>query len=628
MIESGPTPGGRVRLAVEPDFDLGSLRVRPSTREVVHDGVRLVLQPRVMQVLVVLATSGGRIVPREELTERCWEGRVVSDGALNRVISQIRKLADLDQQRSFALETVSRVGYGLRRPQGDDAPALPVSPAPWPAPRRRTLILGAAALAVAVGAGGAAWIALRRPARLRIAVLPFDTADPALRVLAEGLSEDLITSLLSVPDIDVVARSSTFMLAGARKPEAGRQLGATHVLDGSVEREGDHVRINVHLIDARRQSTIWSQQYDAPLAELFSTQSRIARDATGVLELAVTDGRLSEPHVDPVAYRLFVEGRDHLNKDPREAIPKLVEAVDRAPGFSRGWSMLGAAYVAVQGTIDTAAYTPIARQSARAAAERALALDPKNAQGWTALAAAYDRAGAWSRIEGYALNALRFEPSSAEALYGAGNFYADVGWNDVSIRHLQRARILDPLNPLAPFLLLRILEAAGDESRVDGLLAQAEARWPANRSLWRFSMRRAIWKRRLNQAADLLQRTPTGAEGDAAYFSDLMACRRDPNSPRLATFTTPASGGPIPFTWPIFIFALGMLGQTDACVALIRRIYLSQAGLQQAPTWVLHQSMVRPVWHDAGLREVVERLGLDRFWSARGRGPDQAPAFR
>ncbi len=614
-----------IRLASEVDFQIGGLRVRPSTREVAFQEQRLVLQPRVMQVLVALAQAGGRIVSRDELIERCWGGRVVSESALYRVISQLRKVSEIGEGAAFTLETVSSVGYAVR-PGGDTEPEPPLAlSADRIRASRRGLLIAGGAVGVGAAAAGVVLVANRAPRRLRIAVLPFDTADPELRVLADGLSEDLISSLLTVPGLDVVARSSTFELRGARKPAAEKELAATHVLDGSVQREGDRVRVNVHLIDARKQSTIWSQQYDAPLHDLFETQSRIARDAAGVLELAVTDGRIAEARIDPAAYRLFVEGRDLLNRrtpDAPGAIAKLTEAVDRAPGFSRGWSMLSTAYVAVQGTIDTAPYTPIARPAARSAAQKALELNPRNAQAYAALATATDRANAWARIENLYEKAIRFEPSNVVALYGAGNFYADVGWNDVSIRHLRRAQALDPLNPLATFLLLRILEAAGHDAELDAELRRSAMRWPGYRSLWRFSTRRAIWTMRLDEAGDLLRRAPPGAESDVADFQALIDCRRDPASPALARFTAAAHGGALPVAWPIFVFALGMLGQTAACVALIRRIYLSEVGRQQAPTWVLYQSMVRTVWRDAGLQDVLRQLGLSQFWSARGHGPD------
>lgn len=578
-----------------------------------------------MQVLVVLAAAHRRIVSRDELTARCWRGRAVSEGALNRVISQLRKLPDEHGGGCYRLETVPRVGYGLTLIDVAVAPAGRATPpsSSFSIRSRRALLAASGLVAAGLAFSGFELWRSRPASRTRIAVLPFRAASKDLEISASALREDLVTSLLAIRDLEVVARASTWALQEDPNLQAGRDLGVTHTVEGSVQRDRVRLRINVSLTDLRRQSVIWSDQYESSDGDLFSLQAQAAKDVQGVLQMALTDGRIVQGRIDPSAYRLYAEGRALLSGgDAGGAVAKLKEATQRAPTFSRAWSLLGAAYVAQQGSIDTAAYTPLPRSFAKAAAAQAIALDPNNAEALSTLAQASDRPGAWDRIERLHRKAMDFEPSNVAVLYGAAGFYADVGWNDRAVEFLRRAQTLDALSPTPTFLLLRVLDATGNDREIDTLLSRAPPAWRANRSLWRFATRRAVWRRRYDEAERLIGAAPRQAASDAAYFSDLLACRRDPASPRLTTFTGPAYGGPLPETWPIIIFALGMLGQTDACIAFIRRVYESQAGREQAPTWVLHQQMVRATWTRPELETVFRELGLVAYWAARGRGPD------
>jgi TolB-like protein/DNA-binding winged helix-turn-helix (wHTH) protein/cytochrome c-type biogenesis protein CcmH/NrfG len=613
-----------IRLAREPDFRIGTIEVRPSTREFCIGDERSILEPRVMQVLTLLAAAQGRIVSRDELVSRCWAGRAVSEDAINRAISRVRKLSELDGGQSFQLETVPRVGYGLRRTARSEEPTAAAETSAEsianPGRRRLLILLGASGLVIA--GGGAAWMLNSTRARPRIAVLPLDADTASQRVIADGLVDDLISALMTIPELDVVARSSSFALRG-RKGDASRLLGAHYLIDGAVRQSGTSGNAVIDLVDAGRQSTLWSQQYPLAFNDLSLLRARVVRDATAVLNLSVSDPDL-ERRVDEVAYRQFFAGRSLLMQDtpdPTGAITILKQVVERAPNFSRGWSTLSNAYVAVQGPIDEAAHTPFARGAARDAARRALAINGRNAEAVAMLAAATDRTGGWAAIEKLYQHALALETSNVDALYGAGAFYADVGWNDRSIKLLRRAWELDPLNTDAAFLLLRVLEADRRDDEVESLLQEVRHRWTNDRSLWRFATRRTIWERNFREAESLIRQAPADSGSDAHYFTDLLACMRDPNSPRIATFLAPATSGSFSMPWPIAVFSLAMIGKTGPCLDLIKHIFLSAAGRQQAPTWVLLQAMMRPLWREPGLHVVLDQLGLASYWRDRGLDP-------
>jgi DNA-binding winged helix-turn-helix (wHTH) protein/tetratricopeptide (TPR) repeat protein len=146
---------GRVVLAHEPPFTVGTVRVHPATRQVEHLGRKDTLEPRVMQALVALFRAQGEIVTRDELIERCWEGRIVTDDAINRVLSRIRHVASGIGEGSFAVETIARVGYRITQA---DPPRTQIKRPPEAKVDRRGLLAGATAAATVAAAGGLLWL--------------------------------------------------------------------------------------------------------------------------------------------------------------------------------------------------------------------------------------------------------------------------------------------------------------------------------------------------------------------------------------------------------------------------------------------------------------------------------------
>lgn len=626
-----------IALAEEAVFTLGAFEVTPSLREIRCIDERVVVEPRVMQVLTLLAKARGRTVSRDELIDRCWGGRAVGEDALNRAISRVRKLASLDGEQSFTLETIPRVGYLLRDMPRVGSPAeeatsdSPAGTQPSARtdievdsitavtrPDRRALLIALGVAGVAACGVGVAWLASPGLTRPRIAVLPFDTDQADQRVIADGLGDALIAALMTVTEIDVVARSSSFALRGARKADAAKLLGATHLIDGSVSRMGGIETATLDLIDAVAQTTLWSRQYPVTSATLSLLRTRVMRDTTTMMRQSAT----GHP-IDPMSYRLMLQGRGLLIQDPPrpgDAIPILKRSLARVSDYAPGWTTLGNAYLMTQTKLDPDARRLEARASARDAAGRALRVDPDNAAASSLLAAATDRSGQWQTIERLLDRALQLEPSDSDTLYRAGIFFADVGWNNRAIELLQRAWDLDPLNADAAFLLLRVLQASGRGEDVEGFLSKVRGQWRDDLGIWRFAICRAVSLHHLDEARGLLAAAPVQAGTNVGYFADLLACMVDPHSPRLATFLAPLTG-PLPPFWPISIFALAMIGDREACLSLIRRVFLSPAGRAQAPTWVLLQTMVRPLWNEPALRDVFREIGLFDFWRTRGGNP-------
>ncbi len=235
-----------IDLAHEPPFEIGALTVRPATRTVARNGIETVVEPRVMQVLVALAQARGAVLSRDDLVERCWNGRIVGDDAINRVLSRLRRLSD-ETEHAFAIETITRVGYRLVQPVPDAPHADPPAPSdvsPTPAPtigRRGVLALGGGA-AAALLAGGGIWIASRNPS------LP----PAAVAAMARG---EIATSQ-TVPEQNAVAvaafRSATELAPNAAEPWGRLALAYRQLLAINGARDP----VEASLIERRGQAAI------------------------------------------------------------------------------------------------------------------------------------------------------------------------------------------------------------------------------------------------------------------------------------------------------------------------------------------------------------------------------------
>lgn len=301
-----------MQLAHEPDFRLGTLEVRPSTRKVVWPEGREVLQPRVMQVLVSLARARGAVVSRDDLIDACWEGRVVGDDAITLVMMKLRKLAARSGD-AFIIETIPRVGYRLAgaEPVGIDA-------APPPAPAQATTA----------------------QARPRLAVLEFThpPGDDEQGWFAEALADELTAGLSKSPLLAVMPRQALLQseVAGGAPSAICARLGVDYVLDGKVRSLGGTVRVSVNLIQGSDETSAWSGRYDRPTADLFSLMNEITTAIIGTVEPAVLEReelRAAEaPEHSLQFWRLFVRGRRHFWRstvdDVREAERLLEQALE------------------------------------------------------------------------------------------------------------------------------------------------------------------------------------------------------------------------------------------------------------------------------------------------------------
>jgi len=332
------------------------------------------------------------------------------------------------------------------------------------ASRPRRPVARAVAIALAVlllGLGGFAalrWAKAPRAAPpASTAVLPFVDLSPGKdqEYFSDGLTDELITTLSEVPGLRVPARTSSFQFKGQNPDvhEVGRKLGVGSVLEGSVRKSGNRLRVSVQLISVKDGYQLWAQSYDRDLADVFAVQEEVARSIVSALRVRLTPNKDSalaaRPTADLQAYDLYLKGRYAWNQRTGpsllEAVRYLTDAVARDPSFARAWAALADAYLLVV-PYSGSGSVPEAWEKAQAAAQKALALDSTSAEAYAALGYgntiyAWD----WAAAEANFKRAIAADSNYANGHHWYGDFLAGRGRLEESLEEMSRAHRLDPL---------------------------------------------------------------------------------------------------------------------------------------------------------------------------------------
>jgi len=445
MADNDPISGTRIDLADEAEFDLGRARVQPASRGVTVDGERRELQPRVMQVLIALAKANGGVVSRDRLIEQCWDGRIVGDDALNRCVQSLRNLAREFTPEPFAIETVPRVGHRLVVPEDGQATA---QPSKW---TLRTWVATAAALGLLLLAAAGLFVWQQRsiasePAS--IAVLPFrnlGTGDP---YFAEGIGEEILGQLAKEPQFRVAGSSSSSQFGeNPNLNEVARRLDVDYVLEGSVRRQGDRVRVDAGLVRSSDGIRLWSDSYDGKLDDIFAIQRQIGTAIAGALQRRlVRVPALSGPLVTKgEAYTLYLTARSLIRTRNRRvgltAVDLLRDVIRIDPGYAPAWASLADA-TQMQGALADHETFIAALRKANGYARHAVALAPDLAEAHRALG--YTHAYGDPAGVAHLRRAAALEPNNAENLISLAAALKASGKFDREIAAYRRANQLDP----------------------------------------------------------------------------------------------------------------------------------------------------------------------------------------
>ena len=318
---------------------------------------------------------------------------------------------------------------------------------------------GAVAALVLVAIAAAWW--WTRPSRtaLTIAVLPLENqGGPANEYFADGLTDDIIRNLSIIEGVTVPSRTSSFAIRGKglSAAEAGRQLGADYLVEGSVLHAGDQLRITVALVRARDDHRLWSDRFDRTLTDVFAIQDEISRGIVNTLRLNLSPGRRRyETNLE--AYDLYLRGRHLMASFPAPAgrpialpaVQYFEQAIGKDGNYAIAYAGMADALILVERNIGTASnFGETILSRSRAAAERAVELDPMLSEGHSAVASIRAREYAWQEAERGFRRAIELNPNNALAHLELGASVLTVqGRFDEGLREVRRALALDPLSP-------------------------------------------------------------------------------------------------------------------------------------------------------------------------------------
>lgn len=449
-----------------PSLRFGPFELNAAAGELRKDGILIKLQPQPLRVLLLLAERAGTVVTREEIQRCLWSEATFVDfeHGINFSINQIRGALADNAERPRYIETLPRRGYRfiatVERLQESAKPKPRVEAAgarTW----RSALVAGLLAILLVVSY--LAWHRIHPPAlaplgRIMLAVLPFQnlTGDPEQEYITDGVTEEMITQLgrLQPERLGVIARTSVmgYKHGGERMDQIGRELGVQYILEGSVRRDGNRMRITAQLIQVKDQSHLWAREYDHSWKDLFALQDDVAAGVAQEIQsrLALEPrNRAGRNHpVTPEAYDAYLMGRYSLNGRTaaglRNAETYFHAAIAADPNYALAYTGLAESYLLM--AANGSSLQAVSLQ-ARTAAKKALTIDPTLGEPHAILALiAQNHDWNWEESEREFKLAMALDPNDATPPHWYSGGLAVRGRFEECFRENAIARQLDPLS--------------------------------------------------------------------------------------------------------------------------------------------------------------------------------------
>jgi len=454
-------------------FDAFELDLR--TGELRKHGVKLRLQGQPLQVLAILMQSAGDLVTREELKSQLWPADtfVDFDHSLHNAVGRIREVLSDSAEKPKYIETLPRRGYRFiaaveevqspRISSKDDKEAnepasSEVLAAATQTKRRSALAFTLCALGAIAIAAWVAWphVNARAVPQIRsIAVLPMGnfSGEPAQEYFADGMTEELITELSRIQPLKVISRTSVMEYKGTKKhlPQIARELGVDGIVEGSVRREGDQVRITVQLLDGPNDRHLWSEDYQRELRGILTMQREIAQAIAQQIRVQLTPQlqvRFGSPRpVNPEAYDAYLRGRFYLTTqfskpEPLNAARNYFEeSIRKDAGFAPAYAGLANSYI----FLGIFRHLPpdLANSSAKDLLRKARELDDNVSDTHTALGLLSWREWDWPTAEREIKYAVALSPSDGCARATYSNYLAWTGHRAEALAQITTSREVD-----------------------------------------------------------------------------------------------------------------------------------------------------------------------------------------
>jgi TolB-like protein/DNA-binding winged helix-turn-helix (wHTH) protein/Flp pilus assembly protein TadD len=456
-----------------PIYRFGPYELRPLTQEFYKEGTKLRLRPQPFQVLRLLVERAGDLVPREELCELLWSAETFVDfeHGLNTSIKELRGVLGDSAEIPRYIETLPRSGYRfIAHVEGVEPPRISagngnkarVAVAVAPPTKRRAALVVILCSCIAIGL--AAWLAWQHsyaksavPSIRSIAVLPMQnlSGDAAQEYFADGMTEELITDLAKVSALRVISRTSVMRYKGTKKglPEIARELNVDGIVEGSVMRSGNRVRITAQLLHAPTDKHLWAEEYERDLGDVLRLQSEVAQAIARQVRAQLTPQQQavfrSARLVSPEAYEAYLRGRYYLSNQFTTEQPLNIaksyfeESIRKDPGFALAYSGLADSYVYlafIRQLSPETAYKP-----AKEALRKALELDDS-------IGEAHDTLGLlswrsewnWNAAEQEFDRAIALAPSYSCAHEDRAVYLSFLGRRAEALAEITRSRELDP----------------------------------------------------------------------------------------------------------------------------------------------------------------------------------------
>lgn len=440
-------------------LDLETMRLR-------RDGQDVALEPKSFYLLEFLILHRDRVVSKEEIFRAIWKDVVVTDNALTRAITQIRKALNDDPRNPRFIETVPTVGYRFTaalEPASAQSPAgqPPESPAPaerstrQPVSKAVRVALLAVSICAVIAASGGWWLAhsARSLDIHAMAVLPLTnvSGDPKQDYFAEGTTDELVTQLARIPNLRIADLNSTRQDGPTQKPlrQIAAELHVDAIVEGSVLRSGDNVRINTRLIDVRNNKHLWANSFEGNAANILALEDEVAAEIASHAKLALTNDPASPQRgngqLNPAAHDAYLRGLYYYDRrDPIKSAEAFQAAVEADPNYALAYAGLAKALLNKgfgHGSINEMA------AKCTEYAQKALALDPNLAEGYAALGLldvtyTWD----WASADRNLHKALGLNPNSTATIVAYAMYLDNMNRPEEAVEQMRHAVELEPLS--------------------------------------------------------------------------------------------------------------------------------------------------------------------------------------
>ena len=638
--------GGRVTGQV---FHFGDFTLDQSRYRLQREERTLRLEKRPMELLFLLVEKRGELVTREEVADRLWGTTVFVDidQSINTAIRKVRLVLRDDPDKPRFIETIVGKGYRFAAPvmvngaataaatTGSSAnhrpaplssamPALASTEQNRKRPSLFKLLTSVAAVLVILASG---WLAIyirrarsaARPVIKSLAVLPLKnlSGDPRQEYLADGMTEALISRLSGIHSLRVISRTSAMLFKDSKLslPEIARMLQVDAVVEGSVIRQGNRIRVTAQLIRGSNDEHLWSEVYDRELPDVLALQSDVSQAITRKIEVTLTAkerDRLGAAHViAPEVYESYLKAHFELYNANSEAgiersIGYFAEAIKKDPSFAPAYVGLGNAYLT---TVSFGALPENAIEEAVSSATSALELDPDLAEAHALLADVYEEKWRWAEAEAEYRRAIELNPNDGNARAGLAFWFLSHGRTEEAIAWARRGRELDPVSFNGTDLGLVLFCSRHYDDAIREFQTILAFKPDALGSLSHLGMTLTV-KGQPEQAIPVLEKaiSVSARSPDIVALlivADAHAGRRSDALQLLAELKRRKQSGYVPAS--AFVIAYVGLGDNEQAFAWLEQAYKEHSGLLQL---VNVHPLLDPLRSDPRFADLVHRVGL------------------